>query len=139
VQVVERLVSGRVPGIPRLGFNIVDVRDVASLHILAMTDPKAAGERFIAAGQYAWMGEIAEMLRAGLGADGARVPTRKVPDFVIRLAGLFDKDLGSVTPSLGHRHDNSSEKPQRLLGWKPRPIEETVLDCAKSLIAIGAV
>lgn len=139
VQVVERLLSGRVPGIPRLGFNIVDVRDVASLHVLAMTDPKAAGERFIAAGQYAWMGEIAEMLRAGLGDAAAKVPTRKVPDFVIRLAALFDKDLGSVAPSLGHRHDNSSEKAQRMLGWKPRPLEDTVLDCARSLIAVGAV
>ena len=139
VQVVERLLSGRVPGIPRLGFNIVDVRDVASLHIAAMTDPKAAGERFIAAGQYAWMGEIADILRARLGDKAAKVPTRKVPDFVIRLAGLFDKDLGSVAPSLGHRHDNSSEKAQRMLGWKPRPIEQTVVDCAESLIAVGAV
>ena len=139
VQVVERLLSGRVPGIPRLGFNIVDVRDVASLHILAMTDPKAAGERFIAAGPYAWMGEIADMLRAGLGEEAAKVPTRKVPDFVIRLAALFDKDLGSVAPSLGHRHDNASEKAQRMLGWKPRPLEDTILDCARSLIAVGAV
>jgi dihydroflavonol-4-reductase len=139
VQVVERLLSGRVPGIPRLGFNVVDVRDVADLHIRAMTDPHAAGERFIAAANYAWMGDIAEILRANLGAAAAKVPTRKVPDFVIRLAGLFDKDLGSVTPSLGHKHDYSSEKAQRMLGWKPRPLQETILDCASSLIAIGAV
>jgi len=139
VQVVERLLSGRVPGIPRLGFNVVDVRDVADLHIRAMTHPHAAGERFIAAGHYAWMADLADLLRARLDSAAAKVPTRKVPDFVIRLAGLFDKDLGSVTPSLGHRHDNSSEKAQRLLGWKPRPIEETVMDCANSLIAIGAV
>jgi dihydroflavonol-4-reductase len=139
VQVVERLVSGRVPGIPRLGFNIVDVRDVADLHIRAMTAPEAAGQRFIAAGAYAWMGDIAAMLRAKLGADGAKVPTRKVPDFVIRLAGLFDKDLGSVTPGLGLKHDFTSAKAQQMLGWKPRPTEETVLDCARSLIAEGAV
>jgi len=139
IQVVERLVSGRVPGLPRLGFNVVDVRDVADLHIRAMTDPKAAGERFIAAGQFAWMADLAELLRERLGADGAKVPTRKVPDFVIRLAGLFDKDLGSVTPGLGHKHDYTSEKAQRMLGWKPRPLEETVLDCARSLIAAGAV
>jgi nucleoside-diphosphate-sugar epimerase len=139
VQVVERLLSGRVPGIPRLGFNVVDVRDVADLHIRAMTDPHAAGERFIAAANYAWMADVAEILRAKLGAAASKTPTRKVPDFVIRLAGLFDKDLGSVTPSLGHKHDNSSEKAQRMLGWKPRPLEETVLDCANSLIAIGAV
>ncbi len=139
VQVVERLVSGRVPGLPRLGFNIVDVRDVADLHIRAMTAPEAAGQRFIAAGSWAWMADLAALLRAKLGSDGARVPTRKVPDFVIRLAGLFDKDLGSVTPGLGLKHDFSSAKAQQLLGWKPRPTEETVLDCARSLIAEGAV
>jgi nucleoside-diphosphate-sugar epimerase len=139
VQVVERLVTGRVPGLPRLGFSIVDVRDVADLHIRAMTDPKAAGERFVAAGAFAWMGDLASLLKVKLGEDGAKVPTRKVPDFVIRLAGLFDKDLGSVTPSLGLKHDYSSAKAQSLLGWKPRPTEETVLDCARSLIANGAV
>jgi nucleoside-diphosphate-sugar epimerase len=139
VQVIERLLSGRVPGIPRLGFNVVDVRDVADLHIRAMTHPHAAGERFIAAGQFAWMGDLATLLRERLGEGGAKVPTRKVPDFVIRLAGLFDKDLGSVTPGLGHKHDYSSDKAQRMLGWKPRPLEDTIMDCANSLIATGAV
>jgi dihydroflavonol-4-reductase len=139
VQVIERLLSGRVPGLPRLGFNVVDVRDVADLHIRAMTHPNAAGERFIAAGHYAWMADLADLLRARLGEGAAKVPTRKVPDFVIRLAGLFDKDLGSVTPGLGHKHDYSSEKAQRMLGWKPRPLEDTVMDCANSLIATGAV
>ena len=139
IQVVERLLSGRAPGLPRLGFNIVDVRDVADLHIRAMIDPKAAGERFIAAANFAWMVDLAAMLRDRLGPGGAKVPTRKVPDFVIRLAGLFDKDLGSVTPSLGHKHDYTSEKAQRMLGWTPRPLEETVMDCARSLIAAGVV
>jgi dihydroflavonol-4-reductase len=137
-QAVERLMTGRVPGLPRLGFNVVDVRDVADLHIRAMTDPKAAGERFVAAGHYAWMSEIAELLRANLGEAAAKVPTRKVPDFVLRVVGLFDKELASVTPSLGHKHDNSSAKAQRLLGWRPRPLEETVLDTARSLIGAGA-
>ncbi|THD67126.1 NAD-dependent epimerase/dehydratase family protein [Phenylobacterium sp.] len=139
VQVVERLLSGRVPGLPRLGFNVVDVRDVADLHIRAMTDERAAGERFIAAANFAWMGDLAALLRERLGDKADKVPTRKVPDFVIRLAGLFDKDLGSVTPSLGHKHDYSSAKAQRVLGWQPRPLEETILDCANSLIATGAV
>jgi nucleoside-diphosphate-sugar epimerase len=139
VQVVHRLLSGKVPGIPRLGFNIVDARDVADLHIRAMTAPDAAGQRFIAAGKFAWMAELAELLRARLGKDAARVPTRKVPDFVLRLASLFDKDLGAVTSSLGKKHDYSSAKAQSVLGWRPRPMEDTVLDCAKSLIANGLV
>jgi dihydroflavonol-4-reductase len=139
VQVVERLLSGRVPGLPHFGFNIVDVRDVADLHIRAMTDPAAAGQRFIAAGQFAWMAEVAEILKANLGAEAAKVPTRKVPDFVLRLAALFDKDLGVVVPNLGQKHDYSSAKAQSLLGWKPRPLKDTVLDCGRTLIAVGAV
>ena len=138
VQVVERLLVGRMPGLPRLGFNVVDVRDVADLHIRAMTAPEAAGQRFIAAGTYAWMGDLAALLRDNLGAAAAKVPTRKVPDIVVRLAGLFDKDLQSVTPNLGLRRDFSSAKAQSLLGWRPRPLEDTVLECARSLIAVGA-
>jgi len=139
VQVIERLVAGRVPGVPRLGFNVVDVRDVADLHIRAMTAPQAAGERFIAAANFAWMGDMADILRAKLGPQGAKVPTGKAPDFVVRLAALFDRDLQFVTPSLGKRHDYTSAKARDLLGWRPRPLEETVTDCARSLLATGVV
>jgi nucleoside-diphosphate-sugar epimerase len=137
VQVVERLLTGRVPGLPRLGFNIVDVRDVADLHIRAMTAPQAAGERFIAAGEYAWMAEVASMLRARLPERAAKIPSARAPDILIRVAALFDRDLRSVTPGLGRKRNFSSEKAQRVLGWKPRPIEETLNDCAHSLIERG--
>lgn len=139
IQVVERLMSGRIPGIPRLGFNIVDVRDVADLHIRAMTADQAAGQRFIAAGHWAWMSEMADMLRANLGTEAAKVPTRKAPDFLLRLVGLFDRDVGSVAGSLGRKRDCSSAKAQSMLGWRPRPVQDTVLDCARSLVAAGAV
>lgn len=139
VQVVQRLLSGRVPGLPRLGFSFVDVRDVADLHIRAMTAPEAAGQRFIAAGDFAWMADVAALLKAGLGEAARKVPTRKVPDLVLRLAALFDKNLAGVTPRLGEKRTFISAKAQRVLGWRPRPLEETVLDCARSLIASGAV
>ncbi|MBV8594567.1 MAG: NAD-dependent epimerase/dehydratase family protein [Caulobacteraceae bacterium] len=139
VQIVQRLLAGTVPGLPRLGFNIVDVRDVADLHILAMTAPEAAGERFIAAGDFAWMADIAALLRARLGPQASKVPTRAAPDLLIRLASIFDRDLRTVTPGLGRRRTFTSAKAQRLLGWRPRPMEETVLDCARSLIDAGAV
>ena len=137
VQVVQRLLAGRMPGLPRLGFNIVDARDVADLHIRAMTAPEAAGQRFIAAAHYAWMSDLAAILRANLGEAAAKVPTRMVPDLVVRFASLFDKDLQFVTPSLGLRRDFSSAKAQDLLGWRPRSLDETVLECARSLIAVG--
>jgi nucleoside-diphosphate-sugar epimerase len=140
VQVVERLLSGRVPGVPRLGFNIVDVRDLADLHLKAMTAPEAAGQRFIGAGSYAWMGDIADMMKANLDPAAAKkIPARKVPDIVVRVVGLFDKDLGSVAPNLGRKHDFSAAKAQNVLGWRSRPTEETIMDCAKSLIAEGLV
>lgn len=139
VLVVQRLLSGRVPGLPRLGFSFVDVRDVADLHIRAMTAPEAAGQRFIAAGDFAWMTDLAALLRARLGDAAAKVPTRRVPDLLVRLAALFDKDLASVTPRLGEKRAFSSAKAQTVLGWRLRPLEESVLDCARSLIAVGAV
>lgn len=139
VQVVERLLSGRVPGLPRLGFCFVDVRDVADLHIRTMTAPEAAGQRFIAAGDFAWMTDLAALLRARLGEAASKVPTRRVPSLVIRLAALFDRDLASVVPRLGEKRTFSSAKAQAVLGWRPRSLEESVLDCARSLIATGAV
>ncbi|HEY5107739.1 MAG TPA: aldehyde reductase [Caulobacteraceae bacterium] len=138
VQVVQRLLTGKMPGLPRLGFNIVDVRDVADLHIRAMTDANAAGRRFIAASNFLWMEEMAALLRRRLGDRAVRVPTRKVPDFVVRLAALFDADLRTVTPGLGRRREFSSAKATNLLGWRPRSAEDTVVDCAESLIVHGA-
>jgi dihydroflavonol-4-reductase len=139
VQIVQRLLSGKMPGLPRLGFNIVDVRDVADLHIRAMTDPAAAGQRFIAAGDFAWMAEIAALLKARLGPEAAKVPTAKAPDLLLHLVALFDRDLKAVTPNLGRKRNFTSAKARRVLGWSPRPMEETLLECARSLIAVGAV
>lgn len=139
VQVIGRFLSGALPGLPKLGFNIVDVRDLAVAHVLAMTEPKAAGERIIATSNYLWFAEIAAALKAKLGDRAARVPTRRIPDFVLRLMALINPEVRALTPTLGRRHDASAAKAHRLLGWKGRPAEETVVDCAESLIAFGAV
>jgi hypothetical protein len=105
-----------------------------------MTVPAAGGQRFIGAGQYAWMGDLADLLRAKLEPSVAKkIPARKVPDVVVRLVGLFDRDLGSVAPGLGRKHDYTSAKAQNILGWRSRPMEETVVDTARSLIAAGLV
>jgi nucleoside-diphosphate-sugar epimerase len=134
VQVVERLMRGRIPGIPRLGFNVVDVRDVADLHLKAMLAPEAAGERFIAAHDFRWMTQIADTLRE---TYGDRITKRQLPDLLLRLVALFDKDLQEVVPGLGRRREFSAAKAERILGWTPRPVDQTVLDCAESLIAHG--
>ncbi|MGW3630007.1 NAD-dependent epimerase/dehydratase family protein [Streptomyces sp. NPDC005122] len=140
VGIVGRMVSGAMSGIPRIGLEIVDVRDLVDVHIRAMTSPDAAGQRFLATGEFTWMSEMARILRDGLGADGHRVSTRQVPDFVVRLAARFrDPSLREITPALGRRNRHSTEKAWRVLGWQPRPARETVLDCARSLIEHRAV
>ncbi|OLT10034.1 epimerase [Pseudonocardia sp. CNS-139] len=137
VRIVQRLLEGRMPGVPRIGLEVVDVRDVADLHVRAMTAPEAAGERFLGTGEFVWMREMAAALRAGLGADAARVPTRQLPDVAVRLAALVDRSLRPIMPGLGRRNRHSTEKARRLLGWRPRPAADAVVDCARSLVGHG--
>ena len=133
VQVIARLLEGRPPGLPRLGFSIVDVRDLADLHVRAMTSPEAAGQRFIAVGDFLWMEEIASALRAGLGERARKVPTRRLPDIALRLLALFAPPLRMLAADLGRRNRLTSEKARRVLGFSPRPAATTVVDCAESL------
>ena len=134
LQMVGRLLRG-APGAPRIGFSVVDVRDVAELHVQAMTDPAAAGERFIAVNRFMWMAEVAAILRAQLGPDAAKVPKRQLPDFLVRLMGRFDPSVRGVAKQLGQRVEVSGEKARTKLGWQTRPVEETVADCGRSLLA----
>ncbi len=134
LQAIERMLGG-MPGVPRIGFTWVDVRDVAELEILAMTDPSAGGERFIAAEEFRWMPEVAAVLRDRLGEDAAKVPTRTVPNFVVRAMALFDPSIRSVVGQLGKKTTLSSEKARSRLGWAPRPLDETVVECARSILA----
>lgn len=139
VLVVGRLFGGKMPGVPKVGFSIVDVRDLAVAQVLAMTSPQAAGERFIACGEFMWMADIARALRAELPpAQARKVPTRVLPNALVRLAARRDPGLRGITPTLGRRHAFDSAKAQRVLSWSPRPARATVIDTAKSLIAIGA-
>jgi dihydroflavonol-4-reductase len=135
VQVIGRLLQGRVAGNPRIGFEVVDVRDLADVHIRAMTAPQAAGERFLATGEFLWMADISRILRDALGPAASKVPTRAVPDFVLRAMSLIDPSVRFLTPSLGRKHVHSTAKALRMLGWQSRPPKETLVDCAKSLIA----
>jgi nucleoside-diphosphate-sugar epimerase len=136
-QVVERLLQGRPPGLPRIGFSIVDVRDLADLHVRALTAPEAAGQRFLAAGRFTWMAEIAGVLRAALGDEARRVPTRVLPDPLVRALSWFVPPLRALTPLLGRRQRFTAAKAERVLGLSLRPWEATVVDCARSLLPRG--
>lgn len=134
LQAIQRLLNG-MPGIPRIGFSFVDVRDVADLHLRAMAAPDAGGERFIAAGPFFWMSEVAALLRDRLGEVAAKVPKRNLPDLLVRAAGVFDPGIRSIVNQLGTRYEYSSEKSESRFGWSPRPAEEMFVDCARSLAA----
>jgi nucleoside-diphosphate-sugar epimerase len=134
LELVERLLKG-MPGAPRIGFSIVDVRDVADLHIRAMTAPEAGGERFIAVARFQWLSEVAAVLRDRLGPDAAKVPKRNVPDLVVRAMGVFDSGIRSIAGQLGRKVEMSSAKAEAQLGWSPRPVEDTVADCGRSLVS----
>lgn len=139
VAAVSKLLDGSVPGLPRLGWPMVDVRDLADLHIRAMLDPKAAGERFLGSGPFMWMADVAKVLKARLGDRAKKVPTRMLPDFVVRIVALFDKEVKSQIFELGKVRRASSAKAESMLGWAQRPIEDSIVDTAESLFAVGSV
>ena len=134
LQAVERMLSGRMPGLPALGFSFIDVRDVAALEVEAMTAPQAAGQRLIAAGQFLWLSQVAAILREQLGPAAAKVPRRRVPSVAVRLLARFDPELRSVAGDLGRKTTYSLDNARRRVGWAPRPVEESIVDCARSLL-----
>ncbi len=138
ILLVQRLMDGAVPGCPQLSFGVVDVRDVADLHIRAMTHPAARGERFLAvAGDFMSVLEMARVLKARLGAAARRVPTRQLPNWLVRLAAIPDPAVRQILPELGKRKNATSQKAQRLLGWTPRSREDALVATAESLLRVG--
>jgi dihydroflavonol-4-reductase len=137
VELIKRLMNG-MPGAPRIYFGVVDVRDVADLHLRAMTHPSAKGERFIAvSGDSISMVEIARMLRSRLGVSARRVPRFQLPDWLVRLASKRDPSVRQLLPLIGTIRNATSEKARRVLGWSPRSNEEALVDTAESLIRFG--
>jgi dihydroflavonol-4-reductase len=138
IQIVSRLMDGKIPACPRLTFGVVDVRDVADLHLRAMTHPAAKGERFLAvSGDFMTILQIAQVLKSRMGAAAKRVPTRELPDWILRLIAKFDPSLGQVVPELGRRKNGISEKARRVLNWSPRSREEALIATAESLVRLG--
>ena len=138
ILLVQRLMDGAVPGLPRLHFGAVDVRDVADLHLRAMTDPAAKGERFLAlAGDFLSMLDIANVLKSRLGEAAKRVPTRQLPDFMVRLAAMGDPAVKQILPELGKTKNGTNAKAKRVLGWAPRSAEDSIVATAESLMRLG--
>jgi nucleoside-diphosphate-sugar epimerase len=140
IQLIKRMMDGGIPGAPRLDFGVVDVRDVADLHVRAMTHPEARGERFLcAAGEFLSLLEIAAILRNRLGEAANRAPTRELPNWLLRSIGVFNQSVREILPELGKHKNGSSEKARRVLAWAPRSNEECIAAAGESLLKLGLV
>jgi nucleoside-diphosphate-sugar epimerase len=135
---IQLMLEGAMPALPNLYIPIVDVRDVASAHILAMTKPEAAGERFLLSnGRALPMKEIGAIIRAELGDAARRIPTRSIPDLALRIVALFNAELRLSVPDLGYAKKTSNEKAQALLDWTPRDPREAIVAAARSMARKG--
>ena len=138
ILLVQRLMDGALPGCPKLYFGIVDVRDVADIHLRAMAAQTAKGERFLAtASDFMSMADIAKVLKSRLGLAAKRVPTRELPNWLVRIAALRDPAIRLILPELGTYKNATNEKAKKVLGWTPRSNEEAILATAESLMRLG--
>ena len=139
VMIVRRLLDGSLPACPDVGFGVVDVRDVADLHVRALKAPGMAGERFIASGPFMKLRQIADVLRAQLGEQAHKVTTRDLPDWLVRLMSLFDARARAVVSELGSIRHQDAGHAKAVLGWQTRPSEQSIVDTARCLIELGIV
>lgn len=137
IEFVRKALDGSMPMIPNVGVGIVDVRDVAALHVLALEAPAelVRGERFAASGPFVWLADMTEILRSNLPpAESRKVPTRKMPDFLVPVLALFMPEMRQLKTEMGRVRDIDASHAHEKLGWTMLPLEQTILDTARSLI-----
>jgi nucleoside-diphosphate-sugar epimerase len=134
VEIISQMLLGKMPRLPRLTFDLVDVRDLARLQLLAMVHPSAGAQRFLATAGSLSLQEIAVLLKSRLGTSATLISTKTIPDVILRLAALLVPELRQVVPFLGQLFTTTSAKARQVLGWQPRPMDETLLATAESLI-----
>jgi len=138
VRIVQAMLAGQMPLAPRVYFGIVDVRDVAALHLTAMTHPAAAGERFLAvAGEPMSLIDVARVLRERLGAAARKAPRFEIPDVLVRALALFSPLAADAVPRLGVKRLASAAKARERLGWTPRSAEEAITAAGARLVELG--
>lgn len=139
-QIIKAMLTGKMHYLLKIGFDYVDVRDVADLHLLAMTRSEAPGERFLATtGENLTYKQEARILQKCLGSTAKKVSTKEMPDFFIKVLSIFKKDLRMPATFLGQNTACSNAKAKKLLGWQPRPAEEAIIATAKSMIELGLI
>lgn len=136
---IRRLLSRQMPAVPKLGFSVVDVRDVASAHRLAIEKPEAAGSRYLLKSGHLWMQQMSVILANEFGSAGFRPPTRHLPYWLLWIVARFDATARLVLPSVGEHKKLDASKAKRELGWTPRGVDESVRETGASLIERGLV
>jgi nucleoside-diphosphate-sugar epimerase len=139
-EILQRLLNGSMKAVPKIHFGIVDVRDVADLHLRAMTSPEPKGQRFLAlSGGVLSLHDIALMLKNKMGAEASNVTTKTLPDWLVRVAALFNPLSKSIVSQLGRVKNASNEKAKSLLGWDPRSSEEAIMSAVESMSRFGVI
>lgn len=139
VELVKQLLDGSMPMAPDLGFPIVDVRDIADLHLRALETPGLAGERFLGAGPFLKALEVAAILRERLGTRARKAPTRAMPDWLVSALALVNAEVRGIRGELGKVRNIDSSHARERLGWTMRPVADTIADTGESLIEHGVV
>ncbi|MBK6295739.1 MAG: NAD-dependent epimerase/dehydratase family protein [Rhodoferax sp.] len=139
ISVVKKLLDGSLRACPDIGFGVVDVRDLADLHVRALTAPNMAGERFIASGRFIKLREAADLLRDALGPEAHKVTTRNAPDWLVRLAAHFNPVAKAVVGELGSVRNQDASHAKAVLNWATRRVEQSIVDTARCLIDLGIV
>ncbi|MEL6969692.1 MAG: aldehyde reductase [Bacteroidota bacterium] len=129
---VKKMMDGSLPMVPKMGFAVVDVRSVADLHIKAMESSQAAGERFLAGGDYYYFSDVAAVLREAYPKH--KIPRLAMPDFLVKLLSNFDKSIKQVLPEIGAERKTDISKARQVLNWEPINSKEAILATASSLI-----
>jgi nucleoside-diphosphate-sugar epimerase len=133
-ELLKKLLDGSMKAAPKIDLGIVDVRDLADLHLRAMINPQAKGQRFLAlSGGVMSLHQIALLFRNNLGERAKNVTKKELADWQIKFAALFSKQAKAMVPMLGRVRNASNQKAKTLLGWQPRSNEEAVLATAESL------
>lgn len=131
VKVIERILSGKDPMVPKIGFSTVDVRDIAEMHIRALEQPETAGERILGVSEFLWFSEISAAVSEEL--PDRRIALREAPNFFIRLLGLFDPAIKSIVPTLGKAQPVDNSKARQLLKMEFRDVRDAARETAAYL------
>ncbi len=132
LRVIQRILEAKDPMLPNFGFPVVDVRDVAAMHVAALTRPGTAGKRYLGGDEFLWFPQMAQILKSAF--PDRRIVTRRAPNFIIRILALFDREIRAIVPNLDDRPDVTAQSARRDLGVVFKPASDAVVSAGRFII-----